>query len=450
MSRQGRHIVFVARTLSGESLRAARAIETLDDIRMSAICEQLPEREGSEVFAALVRVSDVHNVDQLIGAAHKLSATQGSLDRIVTTTETLLEPVACANETLGLAGISSATVRRVLDKSCLRTALEMAGINTPRARILTGNDDAEHFVSEVRFPIVLKPLKGSGGLATWCIRDDTQLQVALELMQPEMENPILAEEYLRGQELCFDTITIGDEPRFYSICCYRPSILEALEDPKVQWSCIMPRDIDGELYRDFISQGMTAVRSLSVGNAMTHMEGFLLEQGGVAFMDATLRPAGARISPMLAFAYDIDPYRAWARVAIDGEFDGPWERNYSVGTVFLRGMGYGVITEVEGVETIKRTIGSLIVDGRLPRIGAFKSLTYTGDGYITVRHPSTSMVEEAIDLIRKTVRVIYSDPESPVSQNGLKEQWGERLQYFDKQLNKPAWDNDTAQTLGKH
>ena len=191
------------------------------------------------------------------------------------------------------------------------------------------------------FPIVLKPLGGSGGLATWCIRSAEQLELALELMQPSPENAVLAEDYLRGQELCIDTITIANEPQFYSICCYRPSILEALENPQVQWSCVMPRDISGEPFREFIEQGLAAVRALSVGNAMTHMEGFLLEEGGFGFTDATLRPAGARIGPMLEFAYDIDPHLAWARVAVDGCFDGPWERQYAVGTIFLRGMGSG-------------------------------------------------------------------------------------------------------------
>ena len=136
--------------------------------------------------------------------------------------------------------------------------------------------------------------------------------MALGLMRPTAENAVLAEEYLRGQELCIDTITIENEPRFYSLCYYRPSILEALEDPRIQWCCVMPRDLGGELYRDFIEQGLAAVRTLSIGNAMTHMEGFLVE-GEVRFTDATLRPAGARIGPMLAYAYDIDPYVAWAR-----------------------------------------------------------------------------------------------------------------------------------------
>src|SRR5271169_6112416 len=119
-------------------------------------------------------------------------------------------------------------------------------------------------------------------------------------MQGFTGDAVLAEEYLPGQELCIDAISLADKPLFYSICYYRPSILDALENPRIQWSCVLPRDLTGERYQNFVEQGLRAVRALSVGNAMTHMEGFLLEGGGLCFTDATLRPAGARIAPMLA------------------------------------------------------------------------------------------------------------------------------------------------------
>ena len=210
----------------------------------------------------------------------------------------------------------------------------------------------------------------------------------------------------------------------------------------------MPRDISGYPFRDFIEQGLAAVRALSVGNAMTHMEGFLLEDGGLGFTDATLRPAGARIAPMLAFAYDMDPYMAWARVAVDGCFDGPWERKYAVGTVFLRGTGSGLVEHVEGVESVRQQVGELLAEARLPRVGATKSATYTGDGYITVRHPETGVVEDALRLIAQTVRITYSNSESLLPSNeALGEQWSKQIQYFDKQLNKPAWDDDSLPGL---
>ncbi|HEV8485757.1 MAG TPA: hypothetical protein VGV87_19595 [Blastocatellia bacterium] len=435
-----RRIIFVSRNMTGESLRHARAINSLADVSLLGIAEHSPEEH--EVFDQLACVRDAHDASQLIAAARELAGEQGELNLIVTTQEPLLESVARASVALGLQGPDVSAVRRVLDKSLLKPILERAGINTARDRVLTGREDARRFVAEVGLPIVLKPFGGSGGLATWCIRSIDQLEMALELMRPSAENAVLAEEYLHGRELCIDTITIANEPRFHSLCYYRPSILEALEDPRIQWSCVMPRDISADIYREFIEKGLAAVRALSVGNAMTHMEGFLVEEG-IRFTDATLRPAGARIAPMLAYAYDIDPYVAWARVAVDGCFDGPWERKYAVGTIFLRGLGCGPVKEVHGMESVESQIGESLVDIRLPRAGAAKSVTYTGDGYITVRHPETRGVEEALDFIVRTIRITYRHPESTVSPSeAVRDQWKERLRYFDKQLYKPAWEND--------
>jgi hypothetical protein len=443
-----RNVVFVTRRPAGESLRSARAIRKLDGVRLLCVCEELPGADESEVFAELSQVDDTHDAGQLIAAAQRLGVRHGPLEQVVTAQETLLEPVARANEALGLRGMTVAAVARALDKSCLKRILNEAGVRTARDRLITVKGDARRFVDEVGFPIVLKPLNGSGGLATWRIRSHEQLDAALGLIEPSPEAPVLAEDHLRGQELCIDTITVLGEPRFYSVCCYSPSILEALENPQVQWSCIMPRDITNDRFRAFIDEGLKAVRALSVGNAMTHMEGFLLEDGGVCFTDATLRPAGARIAPMLAFAYDMDPYLAWARIAVDGSFDGPWQRLYAVGTIFLRGTGDGFVERVEGIESVRQRVGELIVEARLPRAGAAKSVTYTGDGFITLRHPETRVVEEALGLISRTVRITYSQTESRSQSEGADPgQWSQWLQHFDKQLNKPAWDDESLPGL---
>jgi len=417
-----RRIVFVCRTAMGESLRSAHALKNLDHVELLGIVERT---DG--VFVNSVQVANVHDADQLLAAARIL----GPLDHIVTAQETLLEPVAKTREALDIPGMSSAIVRQTLDKSLLKSTLRRAGVPTPTDRVVTSKSDAVRFLSEVGFPIMLKPLSGSGALATLLIHTAADLDHALHLMQPSTENPVLAEAYLHGQELCFDTITLYNETQLHSICFYYPSILEAIEHPELQWTCIIPREMD--LYGDFIEQGLAAVRALSVGNSFTHMEGFLDTEGRLlGFTDATLRPAGARIGPMLGFAYDVDPYRAWARVVVDGCFDGPWERKYAVGTIFLRGIGSGVIEHVAGVETIVRELGDLIVDARWPKTGAQKSDTYTGDGYITVRHPDTNKVKDALESIRNTITITYSEPETNL-------QWKDRFQNY-QQLNRPAWE----------
>lgn len=428
-----RRIVFVARTFTGESLRSAIAITKLENVALFGICEQPFDRGGAKVFRDVVCVEDTQDAKQLLEASRTLQLKHGSLNRIVTTYEILLVPVAETAAVLGLEGMSAATVRRALDKSLLKAALQQAGVKTARSSLVRSEEEARQFVEEGGYPIVLKPLNGSGALATWIICDAEQLQLALELTAPSSNRPLLAEEFLIGEELSIDTVTIANEPQFSSVCCYRPTILGAVEMPTVQWRCIMPRELGYE-YQSFINQGLNAVRALSVGDAMTHMEGFLCADGEPRFIDATLRPAGARIAPMLGFAYDVDPYLVWARATLDGAFDGPWERKFAVGTIFLRGTGSGRIENVASLEAVKDQLGDLVVDMRAPVVGAAKADTYTGDGYITVRHPETGVVEQAFDYITQTIRISYSD----VQTESLRNDWTKRLQY--NQLYKPAWE----------
>src|ERR1051326_6292210 len=355
-----RRILLVARASSSETAKTVQAIAALDNVELVT--------------------RDLSGIDEITEAAVKLRSHDGSLERIVTPQETLLEPVALANEALGLPGLSVGAVRRTLDKSQLKATLRATGLNTPRYRVVSSFVEARVFATEIGFPIVLKSPSGSGALATFLINNEEALQKVF----PEPVEPFIAEQYITGQELCIDTITIDNEPCFHSICCYQPSILQAIEHPDTQWTCVMPREMNS--YTHFIEQGLAAIRILNVGNAMTHMEGFIDANGRAWFTDATLRPAGARIAPMLAHAYDIDPYRAWARVAVDGCFDGPWERKYATGTIFLRSSGVGTVQHVDGIERVEHEFKDLLADVRWPRIGANKSATYTGDGFVTVRH----------------------------------------------------------------
>jgi hypothetical protein len=441
--------VFVTPRPEGESVRAARALGTLDDVVVLGITEGFPDPGAADAFRDLAIVGDSHDSGQLVGAVRDLAGRWGGVERIVVVHETLLAPAARASERLGLPGMSESTVLGALDKSRLRRLLLQVGINTAREQILADAPDARRFADCVGFPLVLKPLTGSGGLGTWRIRSHEQLDQAMRLLKPSPDAPILAAEHLSGQELCIDTVTLADEPRFHSLCLYEPTILDALEDPRIQWRCVMPCDISADRYRDFVEQGLAAVRALQVGDAMTHLEGFMLDGGRVRFTDATLRPAGARIGPMLGLAYDVDPYRVWARVAVDGCFDGPWERRYAVGTVFLRGVGRGRVDRVEGLEEVRQRVGDDLVDSRVPRPGRPKSPSYTGDGYITVRHPETEVVWGHLELIAKTVRITYtSDDDTSVDGDGLQVRWSQRT-HADRQHCRPAWDDDSLPCIGE-
>ncbi|MGH7541753.1 MAG: ATP-grasp domain-containing protein, partial [Gemmatimonadota bacterium] len=60
---------------------------------------------------------------------------------------------------------------------------------------------------------------------------------------------------------------------------------------------------------------------------------------------------------------------------------------------------------VHGLDDVRRELGPLVVEARLPRAGHAPTGTYEGEGYIIVRHPETAVVERALRTIVTRVRV---------------------------------------------
>ena len=89
---------------------------------------------------------------------------------------------------------------------------------------------------------------------------------------------------------------------------------------------------------------------------------------------------------------------------VHGTFAPP-VRQWSTGTVYLRGQGAGQVTGTHGLDQLSPEVTALVVDSRLPRPGQPSSGSYEGDGYITVRHADTAVVTAALKQILTTVRV---------------------------------------------
>ncbi|HEY0136202.1 MAG TPA: hypothetical protein VGB85_19090, partial [Nannocystis sp.] len=63
------------------------------------------------------------------------------------------------------------------------------------------------------------------------------------------------------------------------------------------------------------------------------------------------------------------------------------------------------IRALHGVEELQRELGHLVVEARMPQIGQVPSGTYSGDGWVIIRHPDTAVVYAAIQQIITRLRV---------------------------------------------
>lgn len=403
-----RNVVFVAPFPLETTLRFVRAVARLDGVRLLGVAQEPPGGDDRALFADLITVADGLDTRQLLEATRLLERRHGPIHRLVGILEPLQVQLAEVRQAMGIAGTSPQTADLFRDKARMKDELRRHGLPCARHAMIRSWADAEAFVGQVGFPIVLKPLAGMGCKSTWRITSADELRGALTALHASPERPALAEEFLRGREYSFETVTIGGNVVFQSASRYFPAPLEVMETPWIQWVVVLPRVIDGPDFADARALGVQAIQALGLETGMTHMEWFRRDDGSLAIGEIAARPPGANIVRMNSFVHDVDMYRVWARAVVDDAFDGPFERKYAAGCAFLRGIGRGRVVDVRGVEQANAQVGRLVVESKLPARGTPRSDSYEGDGYVIVRDPDTEVVKRAMTAIIETIQIEYA------------------------------------------
>jgi biotin carboxylase len=313
-------------------------------------------------------------------------------------------PLAQARERLGIEGMGVEAALNFRDKARMKERLRAAGVPCARHALAESEAEARAFVEQVGFPVVLKPPAGAGSVATYRADDARGLAEALTAAPPAPGRAVLVEEFVTGDEHSLETISIDGRAVWHSLTHYFPTPLEVMRNPWIQWCVVLPREVDEAHYDDIRAVGSRALAALGMTTGLTHMEWFRRRDGTVAISEVAARPPGAQITTLVSRATDTDFVQSWARVMVFGEFDAP-ARKYAAGIAFLRGQGRGRIKAVHGIDKIRESMTGLVVDAKLPTVGAVPAESYEGDGWILVRHPQTIVVANALRRVISTVRV---------------------------------------------
>ena len=402
-----RNVVFVCPFPSEASMRFVRAAAGVANLRLLGVVHTMPTGEDAKVYDDVVRVENPTNKSEVVAAIEELAKRHGAPFRILGVLEAMQVMLAELRAHFGVEGTDVKTATLFREKAEMKDALRAAGLPVARHRLCTDAREAEAFGAEVGYPIILKPPAGMGAKATFRVADAAELRRSLTGLQVSGTNPVLAEEMLRGKEHSFETMTIGGEPKVWSFSRYLPGCLEVLENPWIQWSVVLPREIDSPLHDRARELGFAAIRALGLRDGMTHMEWFEREDGTFAIGEIAQRPPGPQLCQMTGLVNDIDIYRAWVRAVVDGELDAPWERKYAAGCAYVRGMGQGRVAAIRGVRETHEAVGRHLVEAKLPDLGQAKNDSYEGDGYVVVRHERTDEVLRMLKTIVETLRIHY-------------------------------------------
>jgi len=401
-------VVFAVPFAMEATMRFLRAVEALPGVRVGVISEEPASKLPQDLRARLhgfAQMQDAMATDEVVRAIGEVARQfGGNVDRVLGILEQQQVPLAEARQRLGLPGLSLAAARNFREKALMKDVLRQHGLPCARHCLASSKAAALAFARELGGSLVVKPPAGAGAKNTFRVDRLADLEAYLGRVPPGPAAPLLLEEFVVGREFSFDSFTLAGRHVFHSVSCYLPTPLEVLQQPWIQWCVLLPRTIDGGEFAAIHAAGPAALSALGVRDGVTHMEWFQRPDGTIAISEVAARPPGAQFMSLMSHAHGVDLYRAWAELMVFDRFVPP-PRRYAAGAAYLRGQGQGKVVRVHGLDEVRRELGPIVVEAKLPEPGQAPSGSYEGEGYVILRHEDTAVVQRGLEYLVSRLRV---------------------------------------------
>lgn len=397
-------VVYVAPFPMRTTMQFAEALGKIEDVRLIGVFQSAPQNQ--KIFSDILILKNVLDPKDLFIALAKIQKHYGKIDRLLGVLEQLQEVLAAARQRFNIAGMRPNIVEQFRDKAIMKQVLEKAGVSCARFALIHQVEQLEQFVQKTGFPVVLKPPAGAGATATYRVQNWSEAKRAWMNIS-QVTKSVMVEEFLMGAEHSLECFVLNGEPIFFSCSRYYPTPLEVKQNPHLQWVVHFPRVLQEEKYQKIQFIGRKAIKALGIQNGMTHMEWFECADGRLVVGEIGARPPGAQFTDCTGLVYGMDIHFVWAKLMVDGVWVGKNQRIQSIAAAFLRGKGQGKIVAVKNLDSAQKKMGDLVISCKLPMIGAQKSTSYEGDGWVIMAHENDEIVKQAaLELIR-TVEISY-------------------------------------------
>ncbi len=358
-----------------------------------------------ESLGDYVQVRSYMDEDAVLERLRQLADEKG-VDRVECLWEPFMILAARAREMLDLPGMTVEETIPFRDKEVMKQVLDAAGIRTPRHGRATTVDECREAAERIGYPLIVKPIAGAGSADTYRIDSPAELEAVFPALRHVPQ--VSVEEFIEGEDMTFDTISIDGEVQHYSMSFYRPRALDIKKHEWISPQTIVLRDVDAPELRPGHDMGFAVLDALGFKTGYTHMEWYRKPDGEAVFGEIAARPPGVRLVDLINYASDIDTYRGWAEAVVHGRWSQPVERAYNSAWVVKRAEGQGRIQRIEGLGPLLQEYGPWVCDVDLLPVGAPRrnwQATVVSDGMIFLRHPDLTTLLEMADTFAARLRM---------------------------------------------
>ena len=252
------------------------------------------------------KVGSLENYDEVYRAVAFFISKYGRIDWLESNNEYWLERDAMLRTDFHItSGFQVSDMPRIKFKSKMKEYYQKAGIATARYHMVDNFDGCKAFISEVGYPVIVKPDNGVGASHTYKLSSDDDLRHFLIVKEPEVS--YIMEEFIHAEVNSYDAIINSKgEPIFETGNVSPVSIMDIVnnDDNSVYY-------IVKDLHDDVRKAGRATVKSFGVRSRFVHFEFFRLtedqpsmgKKGDVVALEVNMRPCGGFSPDMMNFTY---------------------------------------------------------------------------------------------------------------------------------------------------
>lgn len=283
----------------------------------------ITERKYAPLYphdANLHYVHDIADVTEVLDVARKLDSSS-PITAVVSPSERSLPVGGYLRSYFDLPGTGFDVAWGFSNKSVMKSRLRSAGIAVARSLTISDIGRLVECGDDIGWPVVVKPVIGSGSMHTYTIGDREE---ALSFLGgPEAawfrhnRYQIIVEEYIamKGEYHC-DAIIRNGRVVFSVLQRYFSPLLECTGT----WGGSIMVDTTDERYTAISAIYPQVIKALGLKDGVTHMEAFWTGSG-FTVGEISCRPAGGGIPKSILLKYGVDIWDAFTAASLNREYD---------------------------------------------------------------------------------------------------------------------------------
>ncbi|MBA3538093.1 MAG: ATP-grasp domain-containing protein [Deltaproteobacteria bacterium] len=403
------HIVFIEPRFPANQKNFIKALAQIG-AKISAIGEGSKDSLDDELKRWLTHYEQVNNVcdEQSVLHAVKFIQRHAHVDRLEATVEAHIMTTAHVRDATGIPGTTARTAFLCRDKPAMKEVLRAGGIPCADSAAVASGSEAREFVARVGYPVILKPRDGAGASGATRCDSDAELEQAIRALGLGSGRSVAIEEFVEGHEGFYDTLTLKSEVVHDFATHYYPNVLDAMRTRWISPQFVVTNRIDtAPAYEEVKAMGRKVIKLLGIETSATHMEWFSGPKG-LKFSEIGCRPPGVRAWDLYNVANDMDLYREWGMLVAAGRPSQRASRRLATGIIALRPDRDGRIAGYEGLEAVRNSFGSHLIDWHMPPEGMPTQPVeagYMANAWIRMKHENYDQLRQMLDIVGRTVRV---------------------------------------------